>query len=284
MNYQSIGNYDGTLSGKQSQSYDSTLYGKPEWRGIEYDWEVPENQVVGSPGGVSTIHHHPTHGFYGRGNMSSDIYAGQGERYNSGVYGNLYQTGQESSQVYYGNPPPDYQYWQNQEPAQYSLTHGESSTWVPSMKMYGAPGSFETTPVESQYQESPQKKSPDSVTDNSQKENYITKTFEGDDGFELLDSGPTTQTSDENKKEEIETEISELCVGSTVKPWILFLFLVMTFVVVGFWAESSFLFVRQRFHGGRDPTWQRAVLYSIVVTIVFGIIVWIAGFPIGTVS
>ena len=155
-NYQGIGNYDGTLSGRQKKDYSSTLYGSPEWRGIEYDWEVPTNQVIGSPGGVATVFHHPTKGFYGRGNMSSDLYAGQGERYNSGIYGNLYQTGQESSQVYYGNPPPDIQYWKNGQPSQYSYSHGESATWAPSMKEYGAPGSYETSPLGSEAQKKPQ--------------------------------------------------------------------------------------------------------------------------------
>ena len=154
--FQSIGKYDGSLSGRQNQNDNSTLYGQPEYRGIEYDWEVPNNLVVGSPGAVSTIHHHYTHGFYGRGNTSSDLYAGQGERYNSGIYGNLYQTGQESSQQYYANPPPDYQYWQNEEPSQYAYSHSQSSTWAPSMKMYGNPGSYETSPLEGNVQ----KKSP----------------------------------------------------------------------------------------------------------------------------
>lgn len=280
--YQSMSKYDGTLSGHQDKSYESTLYGTPEWRGVEYDWEVPANGVVGSPGGVSTIHHHPTHGFNGRGNTSYDIYAGQGERYNSGVYGNLYQSGQESSQAYYGNPPPDYQYWQNSEPSQFSYTHSQEATFAPSMKMYGEPGSFETTPIESEYQmgtKDSQKKSPvDKI------ENYTSssndKSFGGDDGFELLDRGPETQSHPD--KGEIEQETGELCLGTTVPPWQLFLFLVLAFVVVDFWAESGLLFVRQRFHGGRDPSWQRSVLYSVAVTIIFAIIVWFAGYPVST--
>ena len=66
INYQTLSKYSGSL------------YGRPEYDGIEYDWEVPDNLVVGSPGGVSSIHHHYTKGFNGRGNTSSDIYAGQG--------------------------------------------------------------------------------------------------------------------------------------------------------------------------------------------------------------
>lgn len=106
--YQSLGTYEGTL------------YGKPNYNDypIEYDWEVPDNMVVGSPGGVSTIHHHYTKGFNGRGNSSSDVYAGQGERYNAGVYGNLYEVGHGGGQgAGYYSAAPDYQYWQNQPPS-----------------------------------------------------------------------------------------------------------------------------------------------------------------------
>lgn len=123
-----------TLSG-----YSGSLYGRPEYNGVEYDYEIPDNQVIGSPGGVDSIHGHYTKGFNGRGNTSSDIYAGQAQRYNAGVYGNLYQTGQEAGQ-YMGYYPsaPDYQFWQNQEPQQYSYTHNDS--WAPNMSVYGNPG------------------------------------------------------------------------------------------------------------------------------------------------
>lgn len=94
--------------------YSGNLQGAVSYNGLEYDWEVPDEQIIGTPGGASTIHHHYTKGFDGRGNTSSDIYAGQGQRYNSGIYGGLYNQGDESSQQYY-RPPPDYKYWENKE-------------------------------------------------------------------------------------------------------------------------------------------------------------------------
>lgn len=270
--YQGISSYDGTLSGKQQPTYDSTLYGKPEYRGIEYDWEVPDNLVVGSPGGVSTIHHHYTHGFYGRGNTSSDIYAGQGERYNSGIYGNLYQTGQEAGQAmgYYPDAP-DYKFWLNGEPSQYAYSQSQSNTWAPSMKMYDNPGAYETEPGTND-----QKKS---LTKSNNVEKYTPSenTNQGEDAFELLDGGQVENYDIPNSEEE---KAKEFCIGTTVKPWILFLFLIMTFIVVAFWSESALLFIRQRFHDGRDPSWKRAILYSVILTFIFGVIVWLSGFPI----
>lgn len=99
-NYQNLNKYNGSLHGNTS------------YNGLEYDWETPDDTVIGSPGGVSSIHHHYTKGFYGRGNTSSDIYAGQGERYNNGVYGSLYKSGHTASEALGMYPPgPDQQYW-----------------------------------------------------------------------------------------------------------------------------------------------------------------------------
>lgn len=103
-NYQSLTKYSGDM------------YGVPKYQGIEYDYEVPDNLVVSSPGGVSSVHHHWTKGFGGRGNTSSDIYAGQGPQYISGAYGNMYKQGHTSSSEYYP-APPDTTFWKNQEPA-----------------------------------------------------------------------------------------------------------------------------------------------------------------------
>ena len=113
-NYQQIGNYNGSL------------YGTPQHQGLEYDWEVPDHGIVGSPGGVSTVHHHPTKGFYGRGNTSSDIFAGTGQGYLAGGFGNLYETGHNAiykEQMF--SDPPDYQHWQHQEPQQQDLQYSE---------------------------------------------------------------------------------------------------------------------------------------------------------------
>ncbi|MDB4769348.1 hypothetical protein OAG24_00135 [bacterium] len=109
MSYQNLTNYSGSMYNEKP----------PEYKGVEYDYEVPDSTVIGSPGGVDSTRHHYTKGFYGRGNTSSDIYAGQQERYISGEYGNLYNTGHTASQeMGYYNGAPDKKWWLNQPPQQ----------------------------------------------------------------------------------------------------------------------------------------------------------------------
>lgn len=89
--------------------------GAPEYTGAEYDYEVPDNLLIASPGGISTTHHHYTKGFYGDGASSWDIYGGEGYAYPYAEHGNLYQVGQ-SAPYYMGQyaQPPDVMYTQNQ--------------------------------------------------------------------------------------------------------------------------------------------------------------------------
>jgi len=103
--YQKLTNFSGSLYKEPDPSY----------RGIEYDFEVPNNLVIGSPGGVDSVRHHYTKGFYGRGNTSSDVYAGQQSRYIDGKYGNLYNVGHSAAQAqgFYGDAP-DPKFWMNQ--------------------------------------------------------------------------------------------------------------------------------------------------------------------------
>jgi hypothetical protein len=102
------------------KQFNGGLYGVPVNHGIEYDFEIPDSQVVQSPGGLSSTHHHWSKGFYGVGRSTSDIYAGQGKRYENGDYGSMYNVGQTASQQlgYYGEDQSDPKYWQNQPPKQ----------------------------------------------------------------------------------------------------------------------------------------------------------------------
>jgi hypothetical protein len=88
------------MSGYQHlQNYKGSLYGKLDYSGIEYDYEVPDNLVISSPGGVSGIHHHYTKGIYSDASSTQDIHAGNGraDGYPYGEYGNLYQVGQSAT-------------------------------------------------------------------------------------------------------------------------------------------------------------------------------------------
>lgn len=121
--YQRLDQY----SGEMSPSY-------PQNNGMQYDWEVPNNMVIASPGGTSSVHHHPTKGFYGIGNTSGDIYGGQGFRYpkDAGPYGNLYKSGYGGFDMAGGQfPPPDVRWWDNQPLQQSSYPQTEMKTFNP---------------------------------------------------------------------------------------------------------------------------------------------------------
>jgi hypothetical protein len=117
--------------------YKGSLYGRPEYNGIEYDFEVPDNLVTASPGGVSTTQHHWTKGLYGAPSSTHDIYGGDGYRYQYGEFGNLYQVGQNATTEMGVFPyPPDQMYTPNQ-----STPHIDNFTKVPGMEMISVPDS-----------------------------------------------------------------------------------------------------------------------------------------------
>jgi hypothetical protein len=107
------------MSYQNFQAYNGSMYGSPQYRGIEFDWEVPDNMVVASPGGVSTTQHHYTKGVYGEGASHWDIYGGEGQRYPYAEHGGLYTVGHNAPQKQheYAQTPPDMMYTQNQSSA-----------------------------------------------------------------------------------------------------------------------------------------------------------------------
>jgi hypothetical protein len=109
------------------QKYKGSLYGDLGYSGIEYDFEVPDNMVISSPGGLSSNHHHYTKGMYGYGASQDDLYAGEGYRYPQAEHGNLYQVGQNAP-TYMGMypTPPDPMYTQNASSYSSSLDSGKA--------------------------------------------------------------------------------------------------------------------------------------------------------------
>lgn len=231
MDYQTLSRY----SGKFQQ--------EPSHQGIEYDQEVPPHVVVGTPGGVSSIHHHPTKGFYGRGNTSSDVYAGQGYRYKSGVYGGLYEVGHSAGdQLSYFPSPPDTEFWKKDTP-----------------ELRGAPS------------ESNVEYFTELDIDNDE---------EIEDSFELLDN-PEPHPHATNDSPPIMKTRNVLAIPA-VSPWLLLVLFLLISVAFSFWSETGLLFVRQNFHKGRSPGWMSLGLYAVIVTAMFVGVVWYSGVPITT--
>ena len=103
------------MAGYQSLTfYNGSMYGNPTYSGLEYDYEVPDNTVVSSPGGASTTHHYFNKGFYGDLSSTPDIYAGEGYYYPQGILGNAYQYGYDAAtQQKIFDVPPDQMFTQN---------------------------------------------------------------------------------------------------------------------------------------------------------------------------
>lgn len=106
-NYQSIENYKGSLYSPPR------FVGLPEYMGIEYDKNVPNGNVVASPGGTASVYHSWTKGFYSQ--STNDKYGGDGYRHLYGEFGNLYNVG-DSASTYMGiyPPKPDQSFTKNQ--------------------------------------------------------------------------------------------------------------------------------------------------------------------------
>lgn len=316
------------------KGYEGSLAGQPRYEpdGIGYDYEVPDNLVVATPGGVSTVHHHWTGGFYGRGNSSADNYAGQGQRYNSGVYGNLYQTGQTAAEemgYFPGNE--DYKYWLNGPPQQYSQEQGVDSIWSPSMTAYASPSHilpYQRPNATAKANLPPFGEGSKKFTERSggatehfdrQSRSHSQAVIDGvdetllDDSFELMGSaedvstdrreaterseaseGPQGQqrpqratagsagTSPNDQGETIDAKGGTIVELPAISPWVLFFLFLMAFITFDFWASAGHLFVKQHLHKGKRLTWQRALVYAILITALFALMAWMAGVPVTT--
>lgn len=260
------------------QSYNGSLYGEPRYQGLEYDWEVPDNQIVASPGGTSSVHHHWTKGFYGAGNQSADWYAGQGDRYISGEYGNMYQSGQTATQDQgYYTAAPDYQYWQNEPPPQYSLG-GEQYTPALSNVRDGL-YTFNTTP------KSLKLSSPPSAPSTLYGDGGGVENFDHD--FELLDPSDEKKSTPPDQKilsgvKVVEDEVKKTVRLSKISPLLLFLFFILAFTAFDFWSQFTKSFIKQHMHKGEHPSWKHYLLYAIVFTGLFVLIVWMMDVPLVT--
>jgi hypothetical protein len=280
------------MSGKNTyqpiSSYDGTLYGQPRYQGIEYNAQIADDTVIGSPGGVDSVMHHYTGGMWGRGNSSADIYAGQQQRYISGVYGNLYQTGHGAADFLAMYPrPPDYPYWKMDEPQQYSYSNSEEAMWAPVMKTYDQPGAYQDYPLANNPQSLPpsdtyghplEKKSSavegyESV--DSSKESY-SKDDSGskDDSFELVE--PSDEVEETFDREKF-SQNSDDRICFPVKPWVLLLILILAFVAFSLWSEAGVLFINQMWYRGASPSWQRSIIHAVVATVVLVVILWMTG-------
>lgn len=215
--YLALDYYNGTLDGVQNNYYGE--------RGLRVDKNL-------SPGGLSTLQHHWTEGLGGPGDITPDVFAGTGDRYNSGVYGDLYIPKSHSAvnEVYKGphtNLTKD------------KTLSGKSYYWNPPKK--------------------------------GQKEGFKhMKDVTGD--FELIKNSPMMPNPKEylKKHHEVEnftTDVSEW--GDDSAFYFSLFVMAFGFVIVGFWHDSIRKFIEQYLNNSQFITWQKHGLYSIGLTVVF---------------
>lgn len=218
------------------QRYKGSLYGAPQYTGIEYDYEVPDNIVVASPGGVSDIQHHWTHGMYGNGATTYDVYAGEGNAYPYAELGNLYQQGQNAPrEMGMYMPGTDQMYTGNQSTAhvenfQYAGPNGAqggqiSQTKVPGMEMIAPP-----------------------------------------DTSSAIKVGEAAKSAVRSELQNITHEIH------LPNPWLLLLMFVLLYVALDFLMRAGETVLFNRFHGGATPHWKWLLLYAgVLIAITVGI-------------
>jgi len=199
---------------------------------MEYDYEVPDNIVVSSPGGVSSVQHHWTKGFYGNGASTYDVYAGEGNAYPYGELGNLYQQGQNAPhEMGMYLPGTDQMYTGNQ-----STAHVENFSPVP-----GRPGRRQGDVGQTQVP-----------------------------GMELIsppDAGSSVKVSDAAKA--VGSELQKLTHEIYIpNPWtILFVFILM-YIALDLVTIAGENLIFAKFHGGKTPDWRWLAFYALLVAVI----------------
>lgn len=273
--YRNLKDYDG---GPTNPSHDDSPG--------EYDYEIPDDMVVGSPGGLSTTYHHYTHGFYGRGNTSSDVYAGEGNQYISGVYGNLYNTGGSSAEQLglYPNPP-DPPYWQHMSP-QNTLPHG--SNFLPSVtppRDYTPPFGNNYSPYVPPDIEGYEPRIGNSVSSMPtaprkehlppQEHSFIREPPRNVENFD--DSSINVDTLQSDHPEHL-LKNERIIIAPRASPFLLLFILILLYIAFDFWAETSHLFIKQVY--GDKLTWTNSLLLSLVITCMIVLLIWFVGVPL----
>ena len=229
-----------SISYQQLDRYKGSLYGSAQYNGIEYDWETPDNQVIGSPGGVSGTHHHYTKGMYSPEVSYSDIYGGEPPAYKYGEFGSLYQTGQ-SAPYYMGvfQQPRDPMFTQNG-----GMTRIDN--FAPGMEKGVSPsgGSMEMIPP------------PDSPV--------IMDPATG----ELLN--PASGSAGQGASGILDTaghQLKNLIV--VPNPIALFVLLFLLWMAFDFAMYATEGFITAKFHGGQPLNWKWFFFYAVIFILLF---------------
>ena len=222
-----------SINYQQLDRYKGSLYGSVQYNGLEYDFETPDNQVIGSPGGTSAIQHHWTKGMYSPQSSYSDIYGGEPPAYVYGEQGGLYQVGQ-SAPYYMGvyQQPRDPTYTQN-----HAMTRRDN--FVPGMERPTGT-SVELIPP------------PDSTTIVNPSTGSVLGDSKQEIGIAINETGK---------------KIKNLI--TLPNAWSLFFLLFLLWLAFDFWMYGGEKFITAMFHGGKELNWKWYFFYAMIFTIAF---------------
>lgn len=270
------------MSYQDLQAYHGSIYGPTRYNGIEYNNELADSLVLGSPGGVDSISGHYSGGFYSYKSSSADIYQND-ERYISGVFGDLYSPNYDST-VIGSSSNNNYLSSSNVPQDPYDDIYIANSSFPPSMQLDSAQSSVKGfsrvqalghPPPPYSYPSLERRNFDDSdqfqkiapVSNSKQsKKKSIKENFVGDGKSTIPQTSVENFTSDTRK--------------IRVNPTFLFVSFLLVYFCIALWSSTLYEFLKTKFFSGKDIPWTWLAILATVLTFIFFGVTYIFDIPL----
>lgn len=239
--YLPLNDYDGSLIGLQSNPAGP--------------YDVP------SPGGLASIQHHWSHGLFGPPERVVDVYAGTGDRYVHGEYGNLYvpnshanvynnYRGPHSDRTENSTIRDDPYYWNEKKSSQTKGIENFENSTVELIEDVSQQPAQQTKSAAPKISPSPK---------NSVKTAPIQKNVQNSDFTKFTELTKLTDPSF--------VSISENPVSSGSSKTVIIILVIFIIICAKLWDEALHNFIVQSLNGGKEISWVRYGIYAVLATI-----------------